>query len=310
MNEKISLLEKEIGKAVIGKPEAVKKLLVAILAGGHILLDDVPGVGKTTMAVAAGRALGLCYRRIQFTPDVLPSDITGFSVFDRESGGLVYKKGVISDANLLLGDEINRTSSKTQSALLEAMEEEQVTVDGVSYSLKKPFVVIATQNHVGTAGTQLLPYAELDRFLMKLSLGYPDFDSQMEIIKERQHKMRFDDVEQAVTAEEVLKMQEEVRSVLMRDSVVRYVTAIAVATRESSLLELGLSPRGAISLSLAAKSRAYVEGRSYVTPDDVRTVLLDVCSHRVIRSQSARVKQISTDDVLLGIIKDIPIPEL
>ena len=186
MRDKIKLILDEIKKVIVGKQDVVEKLLISILADGHILLDDIPGVGKTTMAVAISRVLGLEYRRVQFTPDVLPSDITGFSIYNKQTGKLEYMPGAAANANILLGDEINRTSSKTQSALLEAMEEGQVTVDGITHPLKKPFVVIATQNNVGTAGTQLLPFAQLDRFLVRLSIGYPDFESQIEIMRDRQ----------------------------------------------------------------------------------------------------------------------------
>ena len=201
----------EIEKVIAGKREAVTKILTALLADGHVLLDDVPGVGKTTLAVALSRAVGLNYKRVQFTPDVLPSDLVGFSMYDRQSGGFSYHPGALNDANLLLGDEINRAGSKTQSALLEAMEERQVTVDGVTYPLRKPFLVIATQNSVGAAGTQFLPYAQVDRFLVRLSLGYPDYAAQMEMLKNRQGVNPIDQVRRVMTRDELADMQEQAR---------------------------------------------------------------------------------------------------
>ena len=213
MNPQLEPILSEIEKAVVGKRGVIEKILMALLAEGHILLDDVPGVGKTTLAVALSRALGLDFSRIQFTPDVLPSDIVGFSVYDRQSGEFVYRPGAVTNANLLLGDEINRTSSKTQSALLEAMEERQITVDGHTYPLPKPFIVIATQNNVGTAGTQLLPYAQMDRFLVRLSVGYPDRDAQIAMLRARQDENPLDRVCQVASREDVLAMQTAVRAV-------------------------------------------------------------------------------------------------
>lgn len=205
MEKKLQAIFSEVQKAVIGKQTVVEKVLMALLADGHILLDDIPGVGKTTLALALSRALGLQYNRIQFTPDVLPSDIVGFSVYNKETGGFEYKSGVVTNTNLLLGDEINRTSSKTQSALLEAMEERQVTVDGRTYPLQTPFTVIATQNNVGTAGTQMLPYAQMDRFLVRLSIGYPDYEAQMTILRDRQNAEPLSAVREVVTRDEVVR---------------------------------------------------------------------------------------------------------
>ena len=222
----------QVRQVVVGKDEALLWALAAILAGGHILLEDIPGVGKTTMALSFARALDLEYGRIQFTPDVLPSDIVGFSIYNKDSGCFEYKSGVVTNTNLLLGDEINRTSSKTQSALLEAMEERQVTVDGRTYPLQKPFAVIATQNNVGTAGTQLLPYAQMDRFLIRLSIGYPDYEAQMSILRDRQSTDPIDSVAQVVTRDDVLRMQAEVRAVTAKDSILDYITRLAERTAQ------------------------------------------------------------------------------
>lgn len=308
MQQIIERAIQEIEKAVVGKNAVIRTLLTAVLADGHVLLDDIPGVGKTTLAVAVSRALGLEFRRIQFTPDVLPSDITGYSVYDRQSGGFTYMPGVLTSANLLLGDEINRTSSKTQSALLEAMEERQVTVDGQTHPLKTPFLVIATQNHVGTSGTQPLPFAQLDRFLVRLKIGYPDFESQMEIIRGRQLENPVEKVAPATDRAGVLNMQREAQEVVVKDSLVAYMTQLAVATREHPDIELGVSPRGALCVNRMAKARAYLEGRDYMLPEDVRAVFTDVCSHRILLSQSARGAQ-TAEQVLRSVLEEVPVPD-
>ncbi len=309
MNEQIKPILDEVQKVIIGKQGVIEKLLMSIFAKGHILLDDVPGVGKTSMAVALSRALGLQYRRIQFTPDVLPSDITGFSIYNKNSGVFDYMPGVVTDANILLGDEINRTSSKTQSALLEAMEEGQVTVDGKTHPLQEPFIVIATQNNVGTAGTQLLPYAQLDRFLIRLSIGYPDFNSQMEIIRDRQKINPVDAVKQVCCRDDVLRMQAEVLDVIVKDSIIAYITQLVMASRESQMVELGASPRGAIFVCRMAKARAYVYGRDCVIPEDVQSVLGDVCAHRIILSQKAKMQQVTTEQALEDMARGVKTPE-
>ena len=309
MRDKINLIFEEMRKVIVGKQDVVEKLLISILANGHILLDDVPGVGKTTMAIAISRILGLNYRRIQFTPDVLPSDITGFSIYNKQTGKLEYMPGVAADANILLGDEINRTSSKTQSALLEAMEEGQVTVDGTSHPLQTPFIVIATQNNVGTAGTQLLPYAQLDRFLVRLSIGYPDFESQIEIIRGRQKSNPMDSIAQIINCVEVLAMQLEISDVTVKDSILAYITQLAIFSRGHQLIELGISPRGALAVCRAAKARAYVKDRDYVIPEDVREVFIDVCAHRIITSQKAKIKQFKAEQVLKQILDEVKVPD-
>lgn len=308
MRDEIEAVLSEVQKVIIGKRGVAEKLLMAILSRGHILLDDVPGVGKTTLAVTMGRAMGLDYRRIQFTPDVLPSDITGFSIYNKQTGAFDYKPGVVTEANILLGDEINRTSSKTQSALLEAMEEGQVTVDGVSHRLKTPFAVIATQNNVGTAGTQQLPYAQIDRFLIRVSVGYPDRESQMAIIRDRQRENPADHVEQVVDCAGVLRMQDEVTEVTVKDSVIAYITELAMATREHPMAELGVSPRGALSVCRMAKAAAYVRGRDYTVPEDVQAVFSDVCAHRIVLSQQARIKQVTAEQILAEVLKKTPVP--
>lgn len=309
MEKKLQAIISEVQKAVIGKQTVVEKVLMALLADGHILLDDIPGVGKTTLALALSRALGLQYNRIQFTPDVLPSDIVGFSVYNKQTGGFEYKSGVVTNTNLLLGDEINRTSSKTQSALLEAMEERQVTVDGRTYPLQTPFTVIATQNNVGTAGTQMLPYAQMDRFLVRLSIGYPDYEAQMTILRDRQNAEPLSAVREVVTRDEVVRMQREVRTVTAKDVVLDYITRLTMASREHPMLELGVSPRGALFLDRMAKAHAYLDGRDYVTGEDVQAVFCDVCAHRVILSQEARLEAKSAQDVLQDLLRRVDVPD-
>ncbi|MDD6315937.1 MAG: MoxR family ATPase [Clostridia bacterium] len=309
MRKELQTIINEVQKAVVGKQEIVEKILMAILAEGHVLLDDVPGVGKTTLAVALSRALGLSYNRIQFTPDVLPSDIVGFSVYNKNTGSFEYKPGVVTNTHLLLGDEINRTSSKTQSALLEAMEERQITVDGNTYPLQKPFIVIATQNNVGTAGTQLLPYAQMDRFLIRLSIGYPDYNAQMDILRQRQNVNPLDSIQTSLSQSEVLRMQQEVRSVTAKDAVLDYITRLAMASRAYPMIEIGISPRGALFLDRMAKARAYLYDRDYVTGEDVHAVFHDVCAHRMILSQKARLSGITVAQVVEDLLNSVELPD-
>lgn len=296
----------EIEKVIAGKRNVITTILTALLADGHVLLDDVPGVGKTTLAVAISRAMDLNYRRVQFTPDVLPSDLVGFSVYDRQSGGFSYHPGALNDANLLLGDEINRAGSKTQSALLESMEERQVTVDGVTYPLQKPFLVIATQNSVGTTGTRFLPYAQVDRFLVRLSLGYPDYAAQMEMLRNRQAANPIDRVQRRITRDEWIGMQAEVQQVVAGEAILDYITRLTMASREHAAVDVGISPRGALFLDRMAKAHAWMEGRDYVTGSDVQAVFRDVCAHRVLLKEQAEE---STDDVLNELLRTVENPD-
>lgn len=298
----------EMSKVIIGKKDVVRKVIMSVLANGHILIDDVPGVGKTSIAVALGKVLGMNYNRIQFTPDVLPSDIVGFSIFNRDNESLVYVPGVINKTNLLLADEINRTSSRTQAALLEAMEEKQVTVDGKSYKLPDPFIVIATQNQVGAAGTQVLPHAQMDRFLVKLSVGYPDRESEIGIIQGRQTLDPYADIKQVVNTEAIQTMQNSVLQVTIKDELVGYIADLVNASRANSMIELGISPRGAIAVSHMAKASAIMSGRDYVTEEDIRDVFCDVCAHRIILTQKARAANLTAYDVLLQIITNVKTP--
>ena len=287
MRPQLESVLRETEKVISGKRKAIEKILIALLAEGHILLDDVPGVGKTTLAVALSRAVGLSFQRVQFTPDVLPSDLVGFSMPDPGSGEFAYRPGALSHANLVLGDEINRASSRTQSALLEAMEERQVTVDGKTYPLETPFLVIATENSVGTAGTQSLPYAQMDRFLVRLSLGYPDYEAQMEMLRNRQGTNPLEEVRRVLAKDELAAMQREVRAVASADAILDYLTRLTMASRAHEAVEVGVSPRGALFVDRTAKAKAYLEGRDYVTGGDVQAVFRDVCAHRVLLKDNA-----------------------
>ena len=296
----------EIEKAIAGKRDVIEKILTAFLAEGHVLLDDVPGVGKTTLALAVSRAVGLAFTRVQFTPDVLPSDLVGFSVYDAPSGALVYHPGALNAAGLLLGDEINRASGKTQSALLEAMEERQVTVDGKTYPLQEPFLVIATQNSVGAEGTRTLPFAQMDRFLVRLSVGYPDYEAQMTMLRERQESNPLDRVRPAVNREEFLALQKEVRHVTVKDLILDYITRLTMASRSHESVEIGISPRGALFIARAARARAFLEGRDYVTGEDVQNVFPDVCAHRILLREGAAQ---TPEEILTGLIRTVETPD-
>lgn len=299
----------EIEKVISGKRETIERVFMAMLAGGHILLDDTPGVGKTTLAVALGKAMQLASARIQCTPDVLPSDIVGYSVYDKQTGNMKYKPGVVNSANLLLCDEINRTSSKTQSALLEAMEERQVTVDGATYPLKEPFIVIATQNHVGSAGTQLLPYAQLDRFMVSLTMGYPDVSAQVELLRRRQNGNPMESLEAVFTMEEFRKMRQEVQEVTAKDSVLDYIARLTINSRTVETVQTGLSPRAALHLDKMAKACAYLHGRDYVVPEDVQAVFTDVGRHRILITSKARMSGITPAELLQGVLKSTTVPD-
>ena len=294
----------EVGKAFIGKNEIVKKVLMTIYAGGHILLEDCPGVGKTTLAVAFSKTLGLSSKRIQFTPDTLPSDITGFTVFNRETNHFEYRDGA-ANCQLLLADEINRTSPKTQSALLEVMEEHTVTVDGETHVLPSPFICIATQNPVGSAGTQSLPESQLDRFMICLSIGYPSLENQMRIINAQRYSNPLSDVRPVTNAQNLLEVQNYLTSVRVADSVLSYAIRLCEATRVHPLVELGISPRGVSALVKMARAGAVLHERNYVVPEDVQSVFFDVCAHRLILRPQAQVDGITARDILAEILQQI-----
>lgn len=307
MKSKIGIVAQQVKTVVIGKDEIIAKSLMAILSGGHILLEDVPGTGKTTLALALSKTLGIDFKRMQFTSDTMPSDIIGFSVYNKNGDAFDYKPGVAM-TNILLADEINRTSSKTQSALLEVMEEQQITVDGITRAVPKPFIVFATQNPVGSAGTQLLPQAQLDRFMIRLSMGYPDLKSQIEILKDRQISNPLDALKPVINAEELIEMKNDVANIFIADPIYEYITKLAQATREHPLIQLGLSPRGALAVSKMAKAYAYVLDRSYVEPQDVASIFADVTAHRILLSPKARLSQLTDKDIINQIVKEVPMP--
>lgn len=297
----------EVKKAVIGKDAIIIKTLLAILCKGHILIEDIPGVGKTTMALAFSKALSLDHSRMQFTPDVLPSDITGFSVYNKAKNTFEFRPGV-AFCNLFLADEINRTSSKTQSALLELMEEKCITVDGNTYKLPEPYTVIATQNPIGSAGTHNLPDSQLDRFMLKLSMGYPDFNDEVAILKAKYNAAPLESVKPVVNARLINELQEYIASIYVNDKVYEYIVGLSAATRNHPLIKLGISPRGTLALMQISKGIAVAMGRDYVIPDDVSYICRDVFEHRIILSSKARLSEMTTADIIEEIIKNTPVP--
>ncbi len=299
---------REIRRMIIGKDQTIRQVMTAILAGGHILIEDIPGVGKTTLALAFSRVLGLDYQRIQFTPDVMPTDIAGFSVYQKETGRFEYRKGAAM-TNLLLADEMNRTSPKTQSALLEAMEEGKITVDGETRELPKPYIVIATQNPLGSIGTHSLPESQLDRFMIRISLGYPDKESEVAMLKQGSVNVTIDEIREQISVDELLAIRQEVEGIFVHDDILRYIVEIANRTRSSKDLELGISPRGTIALLQMAKANAYLSNRSYMIPEDVKEVFLVTAGHRVIKSKEARIQKKTREEILKGILRAIPLPK-
>lgn len=305
--EKVSDIISQVQKAVKGKDDIINKVMMAILARGHILMEDIPGVGKTTLAIAFTKTMALKQNRVQFTTDVLPSDVVGFSMYNAKTQEFEYKEGAIM-CNLFLADEINRTSSKTQAALLEAMEEGRVTVDGVTRDIPQPFVVVATQNPAGSAGTQMLPEAQVDRFMVRLSMGYPDPKSEVEILKARQGQNPIEQVMQVVDGKQIIEMQQEVDKVHVDNAIYEYIVMLCSMTRKHPLIELGVSPRGTLALTCMAKAHAYIDGRVYLTPDDVLAVFPDVVKHRIVLSPKAKIAQKSIESVLDSVIKAVPVP--
>ena len=299
----------EVRSVVVGKDQVLLWVLAAILAQGHILLEDIPGVGKTTMALAFSKVLDLSYSRVQFTPDVLPSDVTGYSIPDQQSGQLTYQPGAVL-CNLFLADELNRATSRTQSALLEAMEEGQVTVDGVSHVLPKPFVVIATQNPTGAAGTSLLPDSQMDRFMIRLSLGYPNPKDEVAMVLNRQSGNPLQAVTPLMTRESLAALQETVAQTFMSDVVVSYLVDLISATRNHEDILRGASPRATLSVTAMAKAVARLRGRDYVIPSDVREVFTHTIAHRLILSPRAEAQGLTPEQILRGILDRVPAPKL
>ena len=298
----------QVRQVVVGKDPVLLWVLAAILARGHILLEDIPGVGKTTMALAFSRVLDLQYNRVQFTPDVLPSDVTGFSIPDPQ-GGMRYQPGAVL-CNLFLADELNRATSRTQSALLEAMEEGQVTVDGISHALPQPFVVIATQNPTGAAGTQLLPDSQMDRFMVRLSLGYPSPKDEAAMILTRQGGNPLNTLSALMTREELISIQNLVEDTFLRDNVVQYIVALSGATRNSPDILRGASPRATLSVTAMSKAVARLRGRDYVIPGDVKEVFVHTVAHRLILSPRAEAQGKTAEQILQGLLETVPAPRM
>ncbi len=305
MSEKLDQLRGEINKVVKGKADVVDKVLCAMLAGGHILLEDIPGVGKTTLAMTIAKAMALTYRRVQFTPDVLPSDIVGFSMYNAQTKDFEYREGAVF-ANLFLADEINRTSPKTQSALLEAMEEEKVTVDGVEHPLPVPFTVIATENPVGSSGTQMLPESQLDRFMVCLSMGYPAHEDAVNILKNDGSQPLLD-LREIMTVSEWQALKQRTENCYVSDEMYDYVVRLTEQTRENVYVLLGASPRASIALLRMAKAKAVMRGRDYVVPEDVRDVFYDVFGHRVKLGTKAKAEGMTVIEVLLQVFDGVKV---
>lgn len=308
MNQNVRKLADSIGKVIIGKDETILKLIAAMLCEGHVLLEDVPGVGKTQLISALSRSMGGKFNRIQLTPDVMPSDIAGFTMLDSKTGDFMYRDGAVI-CNFLLADEINRASPKVQSALLEAMEEHQISLDGVTHALPKPFLVMATQNPVETYGTYHLPEAQMDRFFMKLSMGYPTTDEEIKILECTElHNPILNITEPVMSVEEICQMQEDVKKIQVHDNVKQYIVNIVTSTRNDRNTSLGISPRGSIALYKAAKASAYIYERTYVTPDDVKNSAVAVLSHRVILSPQGKSAFDTSSKYIENILLNCEVP--
>ncbi len=297
----------EVQKAIVGKNDVIENIMMAIVAKGHVLIDDTPGVGKTTMALAFSKAMGLKEKRVQFTPDVMPADLTGFSLYRKEIGQFVYQPGAVV-CNLFLADELNRTSPKTQSALLEVMEERQVTVDGRTRKLEEPFIVLATENPEGSAGTQLLPESQLDRFMICVRMGYPSVKEEVEILKRRHMGNPVEQVQNIISAAVIMEMQKQVSEIFMHDVIYEYIAKLAKATREHEMLAMGISPRGTVALAAMSRASAWLAGRNYVVPKDVKAVFVHVVSHRIRLNTKAKVGHVQADDVLKQILASVEEP--
>lgn len=302
------LLKQNVGKVIVGKESTIELLMIAVLCRGHVLIEDVPGVGKTTLASALARSLDCSFKRIQFTPDITPSDITGFSIANFKTGELEYRPGMIM-SQIVLADEINRTSPKTQSSLLEVMEEGQVSVDGATYAMPQPFIVLATQNPVDFVGTYPLPEAQLDRFFMRVSIGYPSAEEETDILERyTSGRKPMEELRPICTSGDILRLQQEVEGVHTSREVRAYISGIAAASRRNGALQLGVSTRAAISLLRASQACALLEGRDYVTPEDVQKMAESVLAHRLVLSPEARMRNMTAERVLQGVLQNVQVP--
>lgn len=310
MNERnlASEVVAEVKKAIVGKDPVLVKVLAAILARGHILLEDIPGVGKTTLALAFAKALDLQFSRVQFTPDVMPSDVTGFSIYNKETGKMEYQPGAVM-CNLFLADELNRATSRTQSALLEAMEEGQVTVDGVTRPVPQPFMVIATQNPVGASGTQKLPDSQLDRFLLRLSMGYPTEQEELELLRRRQFGRAMDGVQQVVDREGLARMRQAAGAVHVSEEIMRYIIRLVAATRKHPQLIQGASPRATLAVTAVSRAVAFLRARDYVVPEDVQTIWVDAVAHRLLLIPGAE-RSTDAQEIAQGVLRSVEPPRI
>ncbi len=307
--DRINRIIEAVNHVVSGKGDVVKMAVAALIAGGHILIEDIPGVGKTTLALALSKVMQLDYRRMQFTPDVMPTDVVGYRLYSKTGEDMGLKSGSIM-CNLFLADEINRTSPKTQSALLEVMEEGNVTVDGVTVSVPRPFHVIATQNPIGSTGTQALPESQLDRFMVRLSLGYPNVEDEIELMRSRHEKDPMDDLVPVMDKEGLIAMQKEADHIYVHDAVYDYVARLAEATRGHELITLGISPRGSLALVSMAKAIALMNGREFVIPEDVDFCFASTVLHRMILNSRARVGNMTLERIAKDIVSQTPKPKL
>jgi len=296
-----------IEKVIVGKRSTVEMAIVGLLCQGHLLIEDVPGVGKTVLARSLAKSIGVSFGRIQFTPDMLPSDVTGVSIFNQVSREFEFRPGPVV-SQIVLADEINRATPKTQAALLEAMEERQVTVDGVTHILPKPFMVLATQNPIEYEGTFPLPEAQLDRFLMRIRLGYPDSEDEVKILEEQQYRHPLQDLEQIVTTNELLNMQEKIKQVYAAPAIKRYIVNLARQTRVHSAVYLGASPRGSLALYRTAQARAAINSRNYILPDDIKPLAGPTFAHRIIMAPSARLRDMDSTQVVSEILENVAVP--
>lgn len=307
MDKKIENLIENISTVIVGKEKVVEKVLVCLLCKGHVLIEDIPGVGKTTMVHSLAKSINMTFNRIQFTPDLLPSDVTGVSIYNQKLGEFEFKKGPIHN-NVVLADEINRTSPKTQSSLLEVMQENQLTVDGITYHIPSPFIVLATQNPIEYEGTFPLPEAQLDRFMMQISIGYPDKHSEKIILRRFKGKNPLENIRPVLETEDIVKMQSEVEDIYVDEVIDDYIIDIISKTRSHEDIRLGVSPRGAIALFKAAQGYAYIKGREYVIPDDIKELAIPVLSHRIILKPESRIQGMKESDILNEILKNTRVP--
>ena len=307
MNEKIQLLVENIEKVIIGKRTPIVQAIAALLTEGHVLVEDVPGVGKTQLAAALAKSVNGVFSRVQMTPDIMPSDITGFSMLNRETGDFDFRKGA-AFCNFLLADEINRASPKAQSSLLEVMEEHQVSADGETYTLPKPFMVLATQNPVETYGTYHLPEAQMDRFAMKISMGYPTAEEEISILDRNEYENPINRISAVLTTEDIVSLQEQVKQVKAAENVKNYIISIVTASRNNEGIRLGISPRGSIALYKAAKAWAFINGRDYITPQDVKDCGVCTLAHRIMLSPKGKSMYVTAEAALENLLSSVPVP--